>query len=69
MDVVFVAFYNDQILSLTGNGVTTFLGNVIANSNNFLTITGQTITPTVATLKFWDNIDTSTNTETWTNIH
>jgi len=53
---------------VTGNSITTFVGNVIANSNNFISITGQTANVTVATLKFWDNIDTSTNTEVWTYI-
>jgi hypothetical protein len=64
-----IAIRADQVLSLTGNSITTFVGNVIANSNNFLTITGQTANVTVATLKFWDDINTSTNTENWTNIH
>jgi hypothetical protein len=64
-----VAIRADQVLSLTGSGATTFVGNVIANSNNFLTITGQTANVSVATLKFWDNINTSTNTENWTNIN
>jgi hypothetical protein len=59
----------DQVLSLTGSGATTFVGNVIANSNNFLTITGQTANVSVATLKFWDNINTSANIENWTNIN
>ena len=63
-----IAIRADQVLSLTGSGATTFVGNVIANSNNFLTITGQTANVSVATLKFWDNIDTSTNTEVWTHI-
>jgi hypothetical protein len=53
---------------MTGNGVTITLANIVPNSENFISIEGNSANANVTTLKFWNPI-TDNNQENWTNIH
>jgi len=55
-------------LSITGNGVTITVADIVPNSENFISITGFQANANVTTLKFWDPIRGNI-TENWTNIH
>jgi hypothetical protein len=63
-----ISLSTEQILTITGNGVTISSASIVPKTDNILPINGNQANINVTSLQFWDPI-TGNITETWTNIH